>query len=45
MESVFVDISKNKIPNYFGLKGKAKVQGQSQLHCLVHNIERLENYG
>jgi len=29
----------------FSLRGKKKVQGQWQLYCLVHNIEKLANYG
>ncbi|MDP5144812.1 transposase [Rheinheimera baltica] len=29
----------------FSLRGKDKVQGQWQLFCLVHNIEKLKNYG
>jgi len=35
----------NKRLNRFGLRGKKKVQCQWQLHCLVHNIEKLANYG
>ena len=29
----------------FSLRGKDKVQGQWQLFCLIHNIEKLKNYG
>nr|WP_019950990.1 transposase [Kushneria aurantia] len=29
----------------FGLRGKKKVQGQWQLYCLAHYIEKLANYG
>ncbi|MCG8312942.1 MAG: transposase, partial [Pseudomonadales bacterium] len=31
--------------NRFSLRGKSKVQGQWQLYCLVHNIEKIRNYG
>ncbi|WP_282450153.1 transposase [Microbulbifer sp. CAU 1566] len=31
--------------NRFSLRGKRKVQGQWQMFCLVHNIEKLMNYG
>ncbi|WP_141239987.1 transposase [Vreelandella sp. 21] len=31
--------------NRFSLRGKKKVQGQCQLNCLVHNIEKLANGG
>nr|WP_231500619.1 transposase [Halomonas sp. 19A_GOM-1509m] len=27
------------------MRGKKKVQGQWQLYCPVHNIEKLANYG
>ncbi|MCD9459621.1 transposase [Marinibactrum halimedae] len=29
----------------FSLRGKTKVNGQWQLFCLVHNMEKLVNYG
>ena len=45
VEPVFGNISINKRLNRFSLRGKAKVQGQWQLYCLVHNIEKLKNYG
>jgi len=35
----------NKRLNRFSLRSKKKVQGQWQLYCLVHNIEKLANYG
>jgi hypothetical protein len=45
VEPVFGNIGTNKRLNRFSLQGKKKVQGQWQLYCLVHNIEKLANYG
>ena len=45
VEPVFGNIGTNKRLNRFSLRGKSKVQGQWQLYCLVHNIEKLANYG
>ncbi len=45
VEPVFGNIGTNKGLNRFSLRGKKKVQGQWQLFCLVHNIEKLANYG
>jgi hypothetical protein len=45
VEPVFANICVNKGLNRFSLRGKQKVQGQWQLFCLVHNIEKLMNYG
>ena len=45
VEPVFANMCSNKGLNRFSLRGKAKVQGQWQLYCLVHNIEKLKNYG
>jgi len=45
VEPVFANIASNKGLNRFSLRGKAKVQGQWQLYCLVHNIEKLKNDG
>lgn len=45
IEPVFGNIGTNKGLNRFSLRGKKKVQGQWQLYCLVHNIEKLMNYG
>ena len=39
------NIGTNKGFNRFSLRSKKKVQGQWQLYCLVHNIEKLANYG
>jgi len=45
VEPVFGNIGMNKGLNRFSLRGKKKVQGQWQLYCLIHNIEKLKNYG
>jgi len=45
VEPVFGNIGSNKGLNRFSLRSKKKVQGQWQLYCLVHNIEKLANYG
>lgn len=45
VEPVFGNIGSNKRLNRFSLRGKQKVQGQWQLYCMVHNIEKIMNYG
>ena len=45
VEPVFGNIGTNKKLNRFSLRGKRKVQGQWQLYCMVHNIEKINNYG
>lgn len=45
VEPVFANIGTNKRLNRFSLRSKKKVQGQWQLYCMVHNIEKLVNYG
>lgn len=45
VEPVFANIGANKKLNRFTLRSKRKVQGQWQLFCLIHNIEKLANYG
>jgi hypothetical protein len=45
VEPVFGNIGTNKGLNRFSLRGKKKVQSQWQLFCMVHNIEKLANYG
>lgn len=45
VEPVFANITTNKRLNRFSLRSKRKVQGQWQLYCLVHNIEKLQHYG
>jgi len=44
VEPVFGNIGTNKGLKQFSLRGKKNVQGQWQLFCLVHNIEKLANY-
>lgn len=45
VEPVFGNIGTNKGLNRFSLRGKEKVQGQWRLYCLIHNIEKIKNYG
>lgn len=45
VEPVFANIGSNKGLDRFSLRGKSKVQGQWRLYCLVHNIEKIANYG
>ena len=45
VEPVFANIGTNKGLDRFGLRGKGKVQGQWQLYCTIHNIEKLMRYG
>ena len=45
VEPVFGNIGTNKRLRRFSLRGKNKVQSQWKLYCMVHNIEKLMNYG
>ncbi len=45
VEPVFGNIGFNKKLNRFSLRSKKKVQCQWKLFCIVHNIEKLANYG
>ncbi len=45
VEPVFANIRHNKRLSRFTLRGKTKVDGQWKLYCMVHNIEKLANYG
>lgn len=45
VEPVFANISVNKKLKRFSLRSRSKVQGQWRLFCLVHNIEKIMNYG
>lgn len=45
VEPVFANLRYNKRLNRFTLRGRTKVDGQWQLFCLVHNIEKLANAG
>ncbi len=45
VEPVFGNLRGNKRLNCFTLRGTAKVNGQWQLFCLVHNIEKLTHQG
>lgn len=45
VEPVFGNITVNKRLNRFSLRGQKKVNTQWKLYCLVHNIEKIANYG
>lgn len=45
VEPVFGNLGFNKKLNRFSLRSKTKVQSQWRMYCLVHNIEKLKNYG
>lgn len=45
VEPVFGNIESNKGLNRLTLRGRNKVRSQWQLYSLVHNIEKLQNYG
>ena len=45
VEPVFANIGTNKGLSRFSLRGKTKVQSQWRLYCIVHNIEKIKNYG
>ena len=45
VEPVFGNLRGNKRLHCFTLRGKAKVDGQWKLYCLVHNVEKLANHG
>ena len=45
VEPVFANLRHNKRLTRFTLRGRAKVDAQWQLFCLVHNIEKLAHHG
>jgi hypothetical protein len=45
VEPVFDNLRGNKRLHRFTLRGKAKVDGLWELYRLVHNVEKLANYG
>jgi hypothetical protein len=45
VEPVFGNLTTNRRLRRFSLRGRTKVNGQWQLFCLVHNIEKLKNFG
>lgn len=45
VEPVFANIRYNKRMSRFNLSGRAKVNTQWHLYCMVHNIEKLANSG
>lgn len=45
VEPVFGNLTNNKGLKRFSLRTQSKVQAQWQLFCMIHNIEKLKNYG
>lgn len=45
VEPVFGNIRMNKHLDRFTLRGKIKVNIQWFLYCMVHNVEKIMNYG
>ena len=45
VEPVFSNLRANKKLNRFTMRGRAKVDAQWKLYCLVHNIEKLAHNG
>ena len=45
VEPVFGNLTFNKKLTQFSLRGKKKVDTQWKLFCMVHNIEKLSNFG
>ena len=45
VEPVFANIRTHKRMDHFTLRGKQKVDIQWMLYAMVHNIEKLANYG
>ena len=45
VEPVFANIRVHKSMDKFSLRGKIKVNVQWLLYCMVHNIEKIANYG
>jgi hypothetical protein len=44
VEPVFANITHKRLSR-FSLRGKTKVNAQWQLFCIIHNIEKIANYG
>jgi Transposase DDE domain len=45
VEPVFANIRHNKRLNRITVRGKDKANTQWHLYCLVHNLEKLNNFG
>ena len=45
VEPVFGNIGNNKGLTKFSLRSKKKVQCQLKRFCIIHNIEKIKNYG
>ena len=44
-EPVFANIRTHKRLDRFTLRGKVNINIQRLLYCMVHNIEKIMNYG
>jgi hypothetical protein len=44
-EPVFANIRTQKRLDHFTMRGKVKVNIQWLLYCMVHNIEKIANFG
>jgi transposase len=45
VEPVFANVRTHKRMDHFTLRGKVKVNIQWVLYCMIHNIEKIVNYG
>jgi len=45
VEPVFASIRTQKRLDRFTLRGKVKVNIQWLLYCMIHNLEKIRNYG
>jgi hypothetical protein len=45
VEPVFGNIRSQKRMDRFTLRGQLKVRIQWMLYCIVHNVEKISNYG
>jgi hypothetical protein len=45
VEPVFANVRTQKRMDHFTLKEKIKVNIQWLLYCMIHNIEKIANYG
>ena len=45
VEPVFGNLRHDKRVTRFTLRGRAKVEGQWKLYCMVNNIEKLAHHG
>ncbi len=45
VEPVFANVRTQKRMDHFTLRGKIKVNIQWLLYCMIHNLEKIVNYG